>query len=163
MRWRELKLDSDDFPLSNLWSVGFSPSNCTTPPFSQRSSLVQITMFKRPHTTKTSAPPKSSVGRKLRDQLLVNFPHLSPTQAKELLPEGFLVMKATSHLGEPVTIYLAADSGNPLFFRIGTSSATDQDDLLVPTCYAFDLVPDLLPILITAPQVVPNLVSGAGE
>lgn len=35
--------------------------------------------------------------------------------------------------------------------------------MLVPTCYACDLVEGLLPELVTAPQVVEHLISGSGE
>ncbi|ORY72895.1 hypothetical protein BCR35DRAFT_307416 [Leucosporidium creatinivorum] len=112
-------------------------------------------MFKRPHVSKTSAPLRSSDARKLREELQSAFV-LSPALAKSLLPDGLLVQKATNHLEEPLTIY-SAPNGDPRFFRPGKGN----DGALIPTMYTFDLVPELLPVLVTAPQVVENLVSGA--
>lgn len=117
---------------------------------------LEFTMFKRPHSSKTSAPLRSSDARKLREELQTAFV-LSPALAKALLPDGLLVQKATNHLEEPLTIY-SAPNGDPRFFRPGKGN----DGALIPTCYTFDLVPELLPVLVTAPQVVENLVSGAG-
>lgn len=117
-----------------------------------------IIMFKRPFTSKTQAPLRSSDVRKLREELLA-FETLPMTSslAKQLAPEGLLVCKAMSHLDEPLTLYSAGP--DPRWFRIGKK----DDGALIPTCYSCDLVPGLLPVLVTAPQVVPNLVSGAGE
>ncbi|GAA6060802.1 hypothetical protein JCM10212_000575, partial [Sporobolomyces blumeae] len=118
-------------------------------------------MFKRPHSTKTIAPLRSSDLRKLRDQLSLAFPPSRP-YAKQVLPDGTLAAKASTHLDEPVTLYFspaerAGLEPDPRLIRIGKG----QDGLLVPTCYLFDLVPDLLPVLETAPQVVDNLQSGS--
>ncbi|GAA5903985.1 hypothetical protein JCM5296_002473, partial [Sporobolomyces johnsonii] len=117
-------------------------------------------MFKRPHTAKTTAPLRSSDLRKLRDSLASTFPSSSP-HLKLLLPDGTLAAKAVTHLDEPITIYYAPSSTSadpdPRLFRIGKGADGD----LVPTCYAFDLVPDLLPVLETAQAVVENLQSGS--
>lgn len=113
-------------------------------------------MFKKAFTSKTSAPLRSSDARKTREEVARAF-DISSSLAKELLPDGFLTMKASTHLDEPVRIYMAPN-GNALFFRLGVDEGG-----LVPTCYVFDLLPDLLPVLVTAPAVVANLVSGAGE
>lgn len=110
--------------------------------------------FKRPHTSKTSAPLRSSDARKLREELSAEF-YLDPSLVKVLFPDVH-AHKITTHLGEPCQIYSPSSGGNPLFFR-------HEKAALVPTCYAFDLLPDLLPSLVTAPQVVEHLVSGAGE
>ncbi|GAA6036264.1 hypothetical protein JCM8097_006866 [Rhodosporidiobolus ruineniae] len=123
-------------------------------------------MFKRPHSAKTSAPVRSSDLRKLRDSLAASFPSLAAGDhklvLKLLLPDGTLTAKATTHLDDPLTLYFAPASGggadpDPRFFRIGKNN----DGLLVPTCYALDLVPMLLPALETAAAVVENLVSGS--
>ncbi|GAA5869539.1 hypothetical protein JCM8547_001518 [Rhodosporidiobolus lusitaniae] len=123
-------------------------------------------MFKRPHTSKTSAPVRSSDLRKLRDELASSFsssssPPLSKDTLKLLLPDGTLTAKATTHLDEPVTLYFAPPAGGAeadcRAFRVGKGN----DGPLVPSCYTLDLVPELLPRLETAPMVVENLVSGS--
>ncbi|GJN93815.1 hypothetical protein Rhopal_006873-T1 [Rhodotorula paludigena] len=123
-------------------------------------------MWKRPHQAKTSAPLRSSDARKLRDHLAAAFPladpRAAPATAKAILPDGTLAAKGTSHLGDPFTAYLAPPSSSslapdPRIVRIGKGDSGP----LVPTCYALDLCPDLLPALETAPAVVPNLVSGS--
>ncbi|GAA5969333.1 hypothetical protein JCM21900_002814 [Sporobolomyces salmonicolor] len=118
-------------------------------------------MFKRPHSAKTTAPLRSSDLRKLRDSLASTFPSSSP-HLKKLLPDGTLAAKASTHLDEPLTVYYAPAASSsadpdPRLFRIGKGSEGE----LVPTCYAFDLVPHLLPVLETAEAVVENLQSGS--
>ena len=110
--------------------------------------------FKRPHTSKTSSPLRSSDARKIREELSTDF-YLDPALVKILLPD-VNTHKITTHLGEPCQIYSPSSSGNPLFFR-------HEKGALIPTCYAFDLLPELLPTLVTAPQVVEHLISGAGK
>lgn len=114
-------------------------------------------MFKRPLSAKTSSPLRSSDLRKLRDEVVRSFSLADSAAAKALLPDGTLSCKATTHLDEPCTLYLAP-GGDPRFFRVGKGS----DGQLVPTCYAFDIRPDMLPVLATAEAVVENLVSGSG-
>ncbi|GAA5888269.1 hypothetical protein JCM6882_008562 [Rhodosporidiobolus microsporus] len=124
-------------------------------------------MFKRPHSTKTLAPLRSSDLRKLRDALLSSFPSplspLSKDLLKALLPDGTLTAKATTHLDEPLTLYFAPPSSSGgaepdcRLLRLGKGA----DGPLVPTCYLLDLVPELLPRLETARAVVENLVSGS--
>ncbi|GAA5827820.1 hypothetical protein JCM11251_007689 [Rhodosporidiobolus azoricus] len=124
-------------------------------------------MFKRPHSSKTSAPLRSSDLRKLRDSVPDAFPSpssapLSKDLVKSLLPDGLLTAKATTHLDEPVTLYFAppfSSSSEPdcRLFRMGKGN----DGPLVPTCYLLDLVPGLLPRLETAKAVENNLVSGS--
>ena len=119
-------------------------------------------MFKRPHSSKTTTPIRSSDLRKLREQVSSAFD--CADSIKRLLPDGSLSGKATTHLDEPVTIYYAPAASSstdpdPRFFRLGKGT----DGPLVPTSYAFDLVPTLLPHLETAQQVVDNLTSGSGE
>ncbi|SCZ94489.1 BZ3500_MvSof-1268-A1-R1_Chr12-2g03933 [Microbotryum saponariae] len=107
-------------------------------------------MFKRPFSSKTSTPIRSSDLRRLREELVQStsfpksffFPSLDPagwTSAltKVALPDKTLICKAATHLDEPVTLYLSPATGNdPLFFRPGKGD--DHD--LVPTCYAIDLL-----------------------
>ncbi|KAM0747852.1 hypothetical protein T439DRAFT_328520 [Meredithblackwellia eburnea MCA 4105] len=113
-------------------------------------------MFKRPFTSKTTTPVRSSDLRKFRDEVVATF-ELSPSSVKTLLPDGTQTTKITTHLDEPCTLY-SGPSSDPLFFRIGKGT----DGPVVPTLYAFDQYPgDLLPVLVTAPQVVEHLVSGS--
>ncbi|GAA5930691.1 Tma64p [Sporobolomyces koalae] len=117
-------------------------------------------MFKRPHSSKTVTPLRSSDLRKLREHVTHAFPACTPADAKLLLPDGALTCKASTHLDEPVTLYFApsaASEPDPRLFRLGKGDAGQ----LVPTCYAFDLVPSLLPQLETAEAVVDNLQSGS--
>ncbi|KDE03135.1 hypothetical protein MVLG_06358 [Microbotryum lychnidis-dioicae p1A1 Lamole] len=107
-------------------------------------------MFKRPFSSKTSTPVRSSDLRRLREELVQStsipksffFPSLDPAGwtsalAKVALPDKTLICKAATHLDEPVTLYLSPATGNdPLFFRPGKGD--DHD--LVPTCYAIDLL-----------------------
>ncbi|BGP51435.1 hypothetical protein JCM10450v2_007377 [Rhodotorula kratochvilovae] len=113
-------------------------------------------MFKRPPAVKTSAPVRSSDVRRLRDEVQQAFA-LPQDRVKKLVPDGTLAAKATTHLDEHCTLYLAPTSTDCRLFRVGKGT----DGYLVPTCYACDLVPDLLPVLETAPQVVDHLVSGS--
>ncbi|GAA6014443.1 hypothetical protein JCM10207_001608 [Rhodosporidiobolus poonsookiae] len=115
-------------------------------------------MFKRPHSAKTSAPVRTSDLRQLRSRILAAFPALNDDTAlaKALLPDNTLAAKATTHLDEPCTLF-AAPNGDPRWFRAGKGA----DGPLVPTCYALDLVPSLLPALETAPAVLPALVTGS--
>ncbi|SCV73230.1 BQ2448_7155 [Microbotryum intermedium] len=147
-------------------------------------------MFKRPFSAKTSSPVRSSDLRRLRDELVQSsssipasffFPSLAPTgwtpaRARIAFPDKTLICKATTHLDEPVTLYLSPATGNdPLFFRPGRG---DDGHDLVPTCYAIDLVQQhhhhqtqaddaneqpvpVLPTLVTADAVLDHLVTGA--
>ncbi|GAA5982541.1 hypothetical protein JCM5350_006108 [Sporobolomyces pararoseus] len=122
-------------------------------------------MFKRPHSSKTTTPIRSSDLRKLREELSTTFPSSSSNQLtkdslKLLLPDGSLIGKATTHLDEPITIYYSPNS-DPRFFRIGKGN----EGKLIPTCYSFDALPSSLlgqeNRLETAEQVVDNLQSGS--
>ncbi|KAL8291415.1 hypothetical protein RQP46_002393 [Phenoliferia psychrophenolica] len=113
-------------------------------------------MFKRPFTSKTSAPVRSSDLRKLRDELARDFT-VPASVAKELLSDGVTTYRGTTHLDEYCTIFSSA-AGDPLLFRPGKGT----DGALIPTIYALDILgPDFLPQLVTAPEVVEHLVSGS--
>ncbi|GAA5980490.1 hypothetical protein JCM11641_003412 [Rhodosporidiobolus odoratus] len=136
------------------------------------SVTAEPTMFKRPHTSKTLSPLRSSDLRRLRESLLAAFQSsVSSTAAgkdlaKLLLPDSTLVAKASSHLDEPLTLYFApaseggggsAGKEDCRFFRVGKGN----EGQLVPTTYTLDLAPELLPRLETARAVVENLISGS--
>lgn len=115
--------------------------------------------FKRPFHAQSRTPVRSSDLRRLRESVAAEFPLLAAEDLKRLTAD-LLVSKAHTHLDEPCTIYYAPN-GDPRFVRL----LNDPTAGLVPTCYATDLVSssprDWLPTLATAPQVVPNLVSGS--
>jgi translation initiation factor 2D len=113
-------------------------------------------MFKRPHSSKTTTPLRSSDLRKLREEISRVYPACS-SSIKQLLPDSSLTGKATTHLDEPLTIYYSPHGPDPKFFRLGKGTQGE----IVPTCYAFDLVPTLVPQLETAEAVVDNLQSGS--
>ncbi|KAK4049996.1 hypothetical protein OIV83_003820 [Microbotryomycetes sp. JL201] len=112
-------------------------------------------MFKRPFEHKNKAPVRSSDLRRLREEVQAAF-QLEPDIAKQAVPDHILTCKAETHLGEPVVLY-EAQNGDPRWFRLGKATT----DTLVPTCYTFDVVPNLLPTLVTAQAVVTPLIQGA--
>ncbi|GAA5990383.1 hypothetical protein JCM10908_007347 [Rhodotorula pacifica] len=116
--------------------------------------------FKRPFHAQSRTPVRSSDLRKLRESVSSQFPSLDPDTLK-LLTKDMQVCKATTHLDEPCTLYIAPN-GDPRFFRLDPQG--NDHPLLIPTCYAADLVPPtvpFLPTLGTAHQVVQNLISGS--
>jgi hypothetical protein len=120
------------------------------------STLTPSSQFKRPFTSKSSTLLRQSDLRKLRDELSRDF-HLPLDLVKSILPDGVFTTSIISHLDEKVVVF--SSGGNPLFFRIGIKG----DAALIPTCYTCDLLPTLLPSLLTAKEVVEHLISGAGK
>lgn len=119
--------------------------------------------FKRPFHAQSRTPVRSSDLRRLREALASQFTALATQpDALKRLTADLQVCKATTHLGEPCTLY-TAPNGDPRFFKLDPHGAGEAPPLLVPTCYATDLVPagTLLPVLGTAEPVVQNLVSGS--
>ncbi|TKA54794.1 hypothetical protein B0A53_02603 [Rhodotorula sp. CCFEE 5036] len=115
--------------------------------------------FKRPFHAQSRTPVRSSDLRRLRDALASQFTALADQpDALKRLTADLQVCKATTHLDEPCTLY-TAPNGDPRFFKLEDQAPP----LLVPTCYATDLVPagTLLPVLGTAEPVVQNLISGS--
>lgn len=121
--------------------------------------------FKRPFHAQSRTPVRSSDLRRLRDALASQFTALaSQPDALKRLTADLQVCKAMTHLDEPCTLY-TAPNGDPRFFKLDPNGGAggDAPPLLIPTCYATDLVPagTLLPVLGTAEPVVQNLVSGS--
>ncbi|KZP09841.1 hypothetical protein FIBSPDRAFT_873211 [Athelia psychrophila] len=110
-------------------------------------------MFKKPLSSlKTSAPLRSSDRRKLKHRVLQAFPNIGDA---ELVPDGLLSVKFSTHLDEHGVAYLDPN-GDPLWFTLGKGS---ED--LIPTVYTLWNKPDLLPVLTTPAAVIPVLVGGA--
>ncbi|KAJ7056989.1 eukaryotic translation initiation factor SUI1 family protein [Mycena amicta] len=104
-------------------------------------------MFKKPLSTlKTSAPLRNSDRKKIRQRVVSEF-SLSLEEADELVPEGILSIKCSTHLDEPGVVYLAPD-GNPLWFTIGKGS-----DALIPSIYTLWKRRTLIPFLSTPAAV----------
>ena len=119
--------------------------------------------FKRPFHAQSRTPVRSSDLRRLREALASQFTALATQpDALKRLTADLQVCKATTHLDEPCTLY-TAPNGDPRFFKLDPHGGGEAPPLLVPTCYATDLVPagTLLPVLGTAEPVVQNLVSGS--
>jgi translation initiation factor 2D len=121
--------------------------------------------FKRPFHAQSRTPVRSSDLRRLRDALASQFTALADQpDALKRLTADLQVCKATTHLDEPCTLY-TAPNGDPRFFKLDPNGGAggEAPPLLVPTCYATDLVPagTLLPVLGTAEPVVQNLISGS--
>ena len=83
-------------------------------------------MFKRPFTSKTSAPVRSSDLRKLRDELSRDF-SIPASAAKDLLVDGVTTVRVTTHLDEYCTLF-SSPGGDPLLFRVG--KGTDRKSVV---------------------------------
>ena len=130
------------------------------------------TMFKKPFTPRTTTPLRSSSLRSLRKELATEY-SLSPEIVLLLLPEGVLIQKALTHLGEHVTLYIygSEEEGTTgkggkertICFRKGKESDGGK---LLPSLYALDLVPGMLVdggagSVITVEPVLERLISGS--
>lgn len=135
-------------------------------------------MFKKPFTPRTTTVLRQSSLRTLRKELSTLY-SLTPEVALLLLPEGVLVQKALTHLGDHVTLYLYGsddeESGangerkggkeRTICWRKGKEG---DGGLLVPSIYALDLVPAMLVeggagSVITVEPVLERLISGSGQ
>ncbi|ORZ06806.1 hypothetical protein BCR41DRAFT_311427 [Lobosporangium transversale] len=125
-------------------------------------------MFKKPVASlKSFSPLRSSDRRRLRDEILANFPSLremppindTPINAI-IAPEGLQSAKFTSYIEEPGTLYTDAE-GTPLWFKISGNSSNKKDSLIVPTVYMLWQLPNLIPALTTWNPVVDKLRNGA--
>ncbi|KIK64969.1 hypothetical protein GYMLUDRAFT_56467 [Collybiopsis luxurians FD-317 M1] len=116
-------------------------------------------MFKKPVSNwKTSSPLRSSDRKKLKNKTISLF-NLSSQDADNLIPEGILSIKFTTHLNEPGLAYLAPETPNdPLWFSLGKGADLDS---LIPTVYTLWKLPTLLPFLSTPKAVIPILSGGA--
>ncbi|CAO1634422.1 unnamed protein product [Sympodiomycopsis kandeliae] len=139
-------------------------------------------MFKRTPQTKPATPLRSSTRRQLVNVLQQIYPILAaapPEVLNELVPDGVKQGSALNSNGIKVAIYSEPDKGSkpgrPLWWeagnnngtwmnnkKIGTSSSKASLPEIFPTIYALWIVPNLLPILPTWPQVIEGaLLSGS--
>ena len=128
-------------------------------------------MFKKPFTPRTTTALRSSSLRSLRKELATTY-SLSPEIVLLLLPEGILVQKALTYLGEHVTLYLYGSNDGErggkdrtMCFRKGKEM---DGNTLFPSIYMLDLVPGMLVeggagSVITVEPVLERLTSGSGS
>ena len=150
---------------------------CESLSASSTSTESRETMFKKPFTPRTTTVLRQSSLRSLRKELSTLY-SLTPEIALLLLPEGVLVQKALTHLGEHVTLYLYGsdeeESSNgerrlgkdrTMCFRKGKEGDGGR---LIPSIHALDLVPAMLVeggagSVITVEPVLERLISGSGS
>lgn len=140
-------------------------------------------MFKHTPTVKPSTPLRSSSRRQLLSILQLRYPPLkdaAPELLALLVPDGLKQCSAVSSAGIKLLLYSQPDRGkttaSPLWWEAGNDNgswmnnkkigcaAGPKDKLpeIMPTVYALWILPTLLPVLPTWPQVVdPSLLGGS--
>lgn len=110
-------------------------------------------MFIKPFRTKSNVQLKSSDRKKLQNKISTRFT-ITDEELNLLFPSkgSVSLLKIITHSEEIITIY-AVDK-RPLFFETPTN-------LLLPTVYTMWLVPELVPLFTTHPDVLPRLAKGA--
>lgn len=110
-------------------------------------------MFIKPFRTKSNVQLKSSDRKKLQNKISSRFV-ITDEELNVLFPSkgSVSLLKIITHSEEIITIY-AVDK-RPLFFETPTNQ-------LLPTVYAMWLVPELVPLFTTHPDVLPRLAKGA--
>lgn len=132
-------------------------------------------MFKRPPSTKTTTPLRSSSRRQLIAHLNALYPILAscpPAVLAQVFPEQIRHGGATTTAGHKIVVY-SDNAGKPIWWEAGNDaggwmnskagqSSSSQPPEIMPTMVALWVVPNLLPILPTWPQVIePALLSGS--
>lgn len=127
-------------------------------------------MFKRPPQTKAATPLRSSSRRQLLNVLQQLYPVLkwaSPEIINELVPNGIKQGSAVNTNGVKVLLYTDPERGRPLWWEAGNdngawmnSKKTPANAEILPAIYALWLVPNLLPVLPTWPQVIEGALLG---
>ncbi|TPX61445.1 hypothetical protein PhCBS80983_g01088 [Powellomyces hirtus] len=116
-------------------------------------------MFKKAFHTKPQSQVRSSDRRRLRTELLAEFPGATEEAVQELVPvkEGkdggeVSVSKFIAHSGEQGTLYSV--DGQPILWK-------DLDDCIYPTVYTLWKIPGMLPTIVTHGPVLQKLFDGA--
>lgn len=133
-------------------------------------------MFKRPPQTKPATPLRSSTRRQLLTILQQVYPILnsaSPELIAEIVPEGIKQCSASNTNGVKVVLYTEPDKagkpGRPLWWEAGNDNGAWINNKktanaalpeILPTIYSLWLVPNLLPVLPTWPQVIESALLG---
>lgn len=128
-------------------------------------------MFKRPPTAKPATPLRSSSRRHLINHLNALYPvltHCPPDLLPKVCPEQVKHFTATTSAGHKVVIY-AGNDGTPWWWEAGNDagswiSAKNSNKVpdLLPSIHSLWLIPNLIPVIPTWPQVVdPALLGGS--
>lgn len=110
-------------------------------------------MFIKPFRTKSNVQLKGSDRKKLQSKIALKFT-VTDDDLNMLFPNkgSVFVLKINTHSDEIITVY-AVDK-RPLFFETA-------ENILLPTVYALWLIPNLIPLFTTHPDVLPRLAKGA--
>lgn len=117
-------------------------------------------MFIKPFRTKSNVQLKSSDRKKLQSRIAAKFHIANDADMQLLFPNkgSVSLVKIEAHTEEVVTVY-AVDK-RPIFFELPATS-DGAGAVLMPTVYAMWLLPDMLPMFTTHPDVLPRLAKGA--
>ncbi|XP_049844815.1 eukaryotic translation initiation factor 2D [Schistocerca gregaria] len=112
-----------------------------------------MTLFSKTFKVKTNSQLKGSERKKLRFEILKNFPQLKEEDVLSIIPnkEAASVVKVFTHSKDLVMVYFAVN--NPVVF--------EYEGVLFPTVYLLWQFPELLYCFTTWPQVFPKLAGGA--
>lgn len=110
-------------------------------------------MFRKPFKIKSNSQIKGSERKKIRSQLIQQYPSFSSSSINELVPtkDEITHMKLVTSNGRNITVYCIGQ--NPSFFI--------DEDIIYPTVYTLWKFPSLLPVLTTWPLVFDKLTRGA--
>ncbi|XP_067137065.1 eukaryotic translation initiation factor 2D [Centruroides vittatus] len=110
-------------------------------------------MFRKPFKVKSNSQIKGSERKKIRTQLVQQYPLFSSSNINELVPnkDEITHMKLLANNGHTITVYCIGQ--NPSFFV--------DENVIYPTVYTLWKFPDLLPVLTTWPLVFDKLIRGA--
>lgn len=110
-------------------------------------------MFIKPFRTKSNVQLKSSDRKKLQNKISTRFT-ITDDDLIVLFPSkgSISMLKIITHSEEIVTVYTV--DKRPMFFET-------PENRLLPTVYAMWLVPELVPLFTTHPDVLPRLAKGA--
>eukprot|EP00794_Sanderia_malayensis_P008173 gene8173-9049_t len=112
-------------------------------------------MFKKPVRIKSSNRLKGSERKRLKQNILNQFPRISEDELLTAMPnkEDVFIKKVETQSGEFLTCYCTGR--NPLFFEI------DKEKILYPSVYMLWQVLDMLPFMVTWPHVFEKIRRGA--
>lgn len=116
-------------------------------------------MFVKPFKTKSNTQIKSTERKKLRSKIESAF-NLGEDDLNKVLPtKGTLNhLKLILHSGQTTIVYTC--DRRPMFFEF-SPSGDETKCVILPTIYSLWILPDLVPIFTTHPNVLPRLASGA--
>lgn len=110
-------------------------------------------MFIKQFKIKSNVQLRSSERKKLRDKLIIKYPTINNADFDKLFPSksNITYVKIITHNNQKIDVY--STDKRPMFF--------DNCDKIYPTVYTMWLLPDLLPIFTTHPNVLGRMANGA--